>query len=655
MVLHCHAGCDLAAVLGALELGARDLFDDGPMRAAYSERNTYVYPDGRKVYRKPGKRFHQGGNTKGTSLFHAERITSHTTTVYVVEGEKDVLAAEGVGAVAVCPPQGAGQKLDRYDWTPLHKKHVTVVADKDEPGDKHGRQVAELLHGNAASVQIMQAACGKDLADHIAAGRNLAELIAPPSESVSAVNGAVQSQPREGEPEAGAGVMDMPRLWKATELRGAQQPRWLAKGRLPYCAVSLLIGDEGIGKSLFWVWITAAVTTGKPLPEFGIPARPASDVIVVCTEDDWAETVRPRLEVADVDMNMVRVICTEQDGSGAPVFPRDLFLIREADPVPALIVVDAWLDTVSPGLSVRDPQQARQALHPWKEIATATGAAVLLLTHTNRVASPNARDRYGASYALRQKARLTLYAQQDDEGLLLIGPEKANSTAAVAASRFAITGKPFFPAAEEHDGTVPLLSYIGESDRTAREHVAASVEEGADEPGGNPAKTFIYQYLIGHSGEAPAVDVLKEGRKAGFGEQELKDARRRHRAPRIVSRKASMGEGWVWAIAYEGGEQPRDDPEGGEDGTKVDTPSTLPPSPPSADLPPSAGPANGASSHPRGHAPRARETFDGPDNGPVDEMVRAGGIPRRVGCLCQHKPNACHWCRQAARHTNEPL
>lgn len=272
-----------------------------------------------------------------------------------------------------------------------------------------------------------------------------------------------------------------PRLWKATDLRPAQQPRWLAKGRLPRDAVSLLIGDEGIGKSLFWCWMVAAITTGTALTEFGIPARSPAHVILVCTEDDWPSTVRPRLEIAGADLDMVHVICTEDDGSGSPVFPRDCHLILEADVKPALVVVDAWLDTVSAGLSVRDPQQARQALHPWKEVATATGAAVVLLCHTNRVASPNARDRYGASYALRQKARLTLYAQQDDEGCLLIGPEKANGTADVPASRFTIIGKPYFAATDEHDGTVPVLSYLGESDRTAREHVAASAATVVDD------------------------------------------------------------------------------------------------------------------------------------------------------------------------------
>jgi len=134
------------------------------------------------------------------------------------------------------------------------------------------------------------------------------------------------------------------------------------------------------------VWLVAAVTTGKPLPEFGMPARdPGHVLIAAITEDDWRTVVRPRLIVAGANNAMIRVICTDDDGSGSPTYPRDMFLITGADPKPDLVVVDAWLDTVPTDLRVRDTQQARQALHPWKEAATILDAAMLLLCHTNRV------------------------------------------------------------------------------------------------------------------------------------------------------------------------------------------------------------------------------------------------------------------------------
>lgn len=308
---------------------------------------------------------------------------------------------------------------------------------------------------------------------------------------------------------------EFPQLYSALDLKQAEQPRWLAKGRLPRAAISLLVGDEGIGKSLLWVWIVAAITRGLALPEFGIPARAPAHVIVVATEDDWSTTVRPRLEVAGADLALVSVICTEDDGSGAPLFPRDLYLIVDADPPPALIVVDAWLDTVPSNLSVKDPQQARRALHPWKEVATATDAAVMLLTHTNRVDSGNARDKYGATGELRKKARMTLFAQRDEDDNLTVGPEKANTTAPVPASVFTIDGIQHFDATEDHDGTVPLLRYIGDSDRTAREHIADNHagEHGDERSDRTAAERWVEDYLTEHT-SAPSAEVKSAGARA---------------------------------------------------------------------------------------------------------------------------------------------
>jgi hypothetical protein len=327
---------------------------------------------------------------------------------------------------------------------------------------------------------------------------------------------------KPAEPETPEG---MPRLWKAADLKPGAQPRWLAKNRLLRAAINLLIGDEGIGKSLLWVWLVAAITTGKPLPAFGIPARAPLHVILVCTEDDWTTTVEPRLEVAGADLDMISVICTDDDGSGAPIFPRDLFLITEAHPAPALVVVDAWLDTVPAALSVRDPQQARQTLHPWKELGTVTDAAVLLLCHTNRVASANARDRYGATIELRKKARLTLFAQTDEDGNLTVGPEKANTAATVAASKFTITAIQHFPPTDDHDGTVPLLTYLGESTQTAREQLADNYAADHDAGSSDDAVAWLAAVLAG--GPRWSADVHGAREEAGISEKKLKSAKKR--------------------------------------------------------------------------------------------------------------------------------
>ncbi|GFG65392.1 hypothetical protein MKUB_28820 [Mycobacterium kubicae] len=176
VVVYCHAGCDHRDILGAIGLTDRDLFDEPRIRAAYNPSRTYTYTDGRKVHRKPGKKFAQSGNTSGRALYGVDNIGAHGT-VYAVEGEKDVEAARAVGAVAVCGAMGAG-KAHKFDWTPLRDHPVVIVADRDEPGRRHAYQVAEQLQGIAASVRIVEARAGKDLADHIAAGLGLDDLVA---------------------------------------------------------------------------------------------------------------------------------------------------------------------------------------------------------------------------------------------------------------------------------------------------------------------------------------------------------------------------------------------------------------------------------------------------------------------------------------------
>lgn len=192
VLLYCHAGCSTDDVVAAAELRMADLFDN--RRGA-----EYVYPDNRRVHRTADKRFWQKGNTKGRSLFRADRLTSDARTVYVVEGEKDVLAAEAAGAVAVCSAMGAG-KAAKFDWSPLYGREVIVVADNDEPGRKHALEVASLLEGTVSNlpdsegsptvVSVVRAASGKDLADHVAAGHDLTQLVAVSQTESPGPNGA---------------------------------------------------------------------------------------------------------------------------------------------------------------------------------------------------------------------------------------------------------------------------------------------------------------------------------------------------------------------------------------------------------------------------------------------------------------------------------
>ncbi|MFJ9427568.1 hypothetical protein [Streptomyces sp. NPDC101249] len=96
--------------------------------------------------------------------------------IWIAEGEKDVHALVDHGLAATCNAGGAGK------WAAEHARHledmdVTIVADRDEPGQRHALHVVETLRDVARSVYVVQAFVGKDAADHFAAGHKDSQFV----------------------------------------------------------------------------------------------------------------------------------------------------------------------------------------------------------------------------------------------------------------------------------------------------------------------------------------------------------------------------------------------------------------------------------------------------------------------------------------------
>lgn len=241
VLMYCHAGEQLDDVLAAVGLHKRDLFDN-------PRGTTYSYPDGRRVVRSPDKKFWQRGNTKGRSLFRADRI-GDADTVFCVEGEQDVLAVESVGGAAVSSAQGA-EKAYLFDWEPLRGKTVVVVRDKDEPGRKHAVQVVGLLDGIAASVRTVEPAVGKDAADHIAAGKSLDEFVEIPIEQPAINNKSPdEDDERPQRRSVAAQVVDLARSEYVLGVTDTDEPFGVSTSR-PHIAMLLRGGRTGLRAEL---------------------------------------------------------------------------------------------------------------------------------------------------------------------------------------------------------------------------------------------------------------------------------------------------------------------------------------------------------------------------------------------------------------------
>jgi len=168
VLVHCHAGCSVEAILAALGLDETALFPEpNPPKATIVE--TYPYRDdtNRMVYetvRLSPKDFRQrrpdgaGGwiwNLTGVRrlCYRWPELRGHPA-ILVVEGEKDVNAAFALGVPATTNVGGAGKWTadNSAQLVEVGVRRAGVIPDNDTTGRTHAVQVAASL--TAAGIEV---------------------------------------------------------------------------------------------------------------------------------------------------------------------------------------------------------------------------------------------------------------------------------------------------------------------------------------------------------------------------------------------------------------------------------------------------------------------------------------------------------------------
>ncbi len=222
VLVTCHAGCQLDAILDALGLAVTDLFPEpdphqqpkkkSRIVATYpyvDERNTLLY----EVVRFDPKDFRQrrpdpaskGGyawNLDGTRrvLYRLPEVLDAVRSglpLFYVEGEKDADNLRAVGLRATTHAGGAKSWRAADYVESLRGARVVVVPDDDEPGRELGRAIAKGLLNVAAEVRVLNLGRPgvKDASDWLAAGGTRDELEsltsdAPTADALARVDGA---------------------------------------------------------------------------------------------------------------------------------------------------------------------------------------------------------------------------------------------------------------------------------------------------------------------------------------------------------------------------------------------------------------------------------------------------------------------------------
>lgn len=309
VVFNCKANCDNQRILDAMGLEFKDLFPketrfiDKEAKSVYDyydEEGTLLFQvvkkkkaDGRKefVQRKPDG---AGGwiyTTTGVRkpLYRLPMVLQAIAdgkTIYVVEGEKDVLALLQKGFEATCNPGGAGKWLEEHTKT-LKNANVVVIVDRDTPGYKHGLDIVESLEGGAASIKTLQPPEGsKDVSDAFENGHqmkdmepiNLTEVLDsfdPFGQVMSRMREIQRSSHLSYEQKVGRAEMALKtsteqeapetfgRLipWK-TLLAEPDTYDWLVPGLIERGDRVIIVGGEGAGKSFLLRQITLMISAG---------------------------------------------------------------------------------------------------------------------------------------------------------------------------------------------------------------------------------------------------------------------------------------------------------------------------------------------------------------------------------------------------------
>lgn len=109
-----------------------------------------------------------------------EMLAAPEKTILITEGEKDADNLAALGFLATCNSGGAGKFSDKIArW--FEGRHVVILPDNDDPGARHGYDVAWKLHDIAASVKILvlpDLPHKGDVSDWIASGGTREALIA---------------------------------------------------------------------------------------------------------------------------------------------------------------------------------------------------------------------------------------------------------------------------------------------------------------------------------------------------------------------------------------------------------------------------------------------------------------------------------------------
>ena len=299
---------------------------------------------------------------------------------------------------------------------------------------------------------------------------------------------------------------------------------WLWYPYIPYGKITIIQGDPGEGKTTLIISLIAEMSNGGHLPLSD--KRIEGVAIYQNTEDDIADTIKPRLDIHHANCANICFIDRE-DG-----ITLDDDGIEEAIRASGakLLVLDPIQSFVGENVDMNRANSIRPRMKKLKEMAERTGCAVVLIGHLNKNSGSKTHYRGLGSIDIPAAARsVLLVGKLDNKPNMRIVAQMKNNLAPMGKSlAFTLV-----------NGEV---SWIGEVDITA-EDVASGVMPYNNTKEAN-AMDLIRSLLA--DGAMPSKDIYEIAAEQDISERTL------NRAKKLLSIKTyKEGSTWYWTASGE--------------------------------------------------------------------------------------------------------
>ena len=200
-------------------------------------------------------------------------------------------------------------------------------------------------------------------------------------------------------------------FYEAVQQRSVE---WLWYPYIPFGKITIVQGDPGEGKSTFMLNVAAIVSKGAAFPDESRLTEPIT-VVYQCSEDNVADTIKPRLTAAGADCSRVAYILEDQS---ALTFEDDRIDRVLEETHARLLILDPIQSFLAQDGDMQSASRMRIILGRLSDIAERRQCAIVLVGHLNKAG--------GSKHLYRGLGTIDIAAIA--RSVLLIGRDKDDGT-----------------------------------------------------------------------------------------------------------------------------------------------------------------------------------------------------------------------------------